>query len=202
MNHPIRNNKFFLFFWPLFLLRYLLLERFHPASSYIAVFCPVDQIIPFHEGFLIFYVLWYFLIVGLHLYTLRYDPEVFLKYTRFLIFAFTLSTVTFLAFPTCQNLRPSVYPRDNMLTDIVITLHRLDTNTNVCPSEHVIGALGAMAAGLHCASFPNSGKFSIIFLSVGICLSTVFLKQHSVLDIAAAIPISLVSYHFSFKKTI
>lgn len=191
---------YFLLFWPLFLIRYLLVEHCHPAAAYIPVFCPADRWIPFREEFLIFYIIWYGLLVGIHLYTLKAAPDVFDSYTRFLFFSFVLSTVCFLAFPTCQQLRPVIYPRDTLLTRAVALLHRMDTNTNVCPSEHVIGTLGALAAALQCPSFPKSGKFSIIFLSVGICLSTLFLKQHSVLDIAAAIPVFLVSYHFSFKS--
>lgn len=197
-----RRNRihFFLIFWPLFLLRYLIVENHRPASAYIAVFCAADRQIPFREEYLVFYLLWYVLLLGLHLYTLHAAPDLFISYSRFLLFSFTLSTVCFLAFPTCQNLRPEIYPRDNLLTRAVMMLHTLDTNTNVCPSEHVLGTLGALTVGLKCPYFPKTGKASIIFLSVGICLSTVFLKQHSVMDIAAAIPIYLVSYYFSFQN--
>ena len=194
------TSRWFLLFWPLLFLRYLLLENCHPARNYIAVFSPADRWIPFREEFLIFYLLWYVLMVGLHLYTLKADAGVFLAYSRFLIFAFTLSTLCFLAFPTCQQLRPSVYPRENLLTGAVKLLHSMDTNTNVCPSEHVLGTLGAAAGALHCPKIPKYGKASILFLSALICLSTVFLKQHSVADMGAALPVFLVSYHFSFRK--
>ena len=195
------DHRFFpALFWGLFALRYCLLEAYCPRSGAVEVFCPLDSLIPFQEGFLIFYMLWYVLIVGVHLYTLKTDSDVYLRYSRYLVFAFTLSSLFFLAFPSCQNLRPAAYPRDNLLTRAAAVLHKLDTNTNVCPSEHVIGTLGALAAVLHCGSIPYIGKFSMIFLSLGICLSTVFLKQHSVVDIAAAVPFFLVSYHFSFRK--
>lgn len=201
MNHSfIRTRWPILLFWPAFLLRYLLLEQVHPSKHFISVFSPLDPLIPFQESFLIFYALWYFLIVGMHLYTLCREPEAFLKYSRFLLFAFTVSTVTFLAFPTCQNLRPETYPRENVLTDLVIALHRMDTNTNVCPSEHVIGAVGAYLAAMHCPTISKLGKGTLLILTILICCSTVFLKQHSVTDIAAAMPVVLVSYHFGFSN--
>jgi len=34
-----------------------------------------------------------------------------------------------------------------------------------------------------------------------ICASTLFLKQHSVIDVIAAIPVCLIAYYFSFKRT-
>ena len=196
-----RQRFFTALFWGFFALRYFLLEARAPRCEVIDVFCPLDERIPFREGFLVFYVAWYILLIGMHLYTRKADSIVFLQYSRFLVFAFTLSSVCFLAFPSCQNLRPDTYPRDNLLTRAVMLLHALDTNTNVCPSEHVLGTLGVLAAALHCGAIPKTGKLSIIFLSFGICLSTVFLKQHSVIDIAAAVPVFLVSYHFSFKKS-
>ena len=68
------------------------------------------------------------------------------------------------------------------------------------PSAHVTGAIAVAAATLHCPSLRNTkwlrrGTVALCFL---IAVSTVFIKQHSILDVfagvAAAVPFYLVYY--------
>lgn len=185
----------FLLFWPIFGLRYLLIENGNPAGEYHLIHCPLDDIVPFQELFVIPYVLWYAGIIGLHLYTLVYDVESFKKYTKFLIISMTASTATFILYPSCQQLRPDVFPRDNILTDIVGLLYSVDTNTNVFPSEHAIGAIAVLCASLHTKGLNSPGKTIVTgIMTVLVCLSTVFLKQHSILDVVAALPICAIAY--------
>lgn len=196
-----RKNLLYLLFWPIFVARYLLLENLNPAARYIPIHCALDDLIPFHEGFLIPYVFWYVFIAGMHLYTLCCDTDTFRKYSKFLIVSISLSTVIFLAFPSCQNLRPAAFPRDNFLTDMVAFLYSVDTNTNVLPSEHVIGAIAVMLASWHCKAINQYHRIAISVIAVLISLSTAFMKQHSVLDIFAALPICLIAYFLSFPRT-
>lgn len=196
-----RRYLLYLLIWPVQLLRYVLLENLNPAAAYTPVSCALDDLIPFQEGFLIFYVFWYVFIVGMHFYTLLYDIDAFKKYSRFLILSMSISTACFLLFPTCQNLRPEAFPRDNFLTGLVRVLYALDTNTNVCPSEHVIGAIAVMVTAWHCRGLKKPlWQMSIALLTLLICASTVFLKQHSVVDFLAALPICLLSYAVCFHS--
>ena len=41
----------------------------------------------------------------------------------------------YIIFPNRQDLRPLVFPRDNLLTKGVALLYSVDTNTNVCPQR-------------------------------------------------------------------
>ncbi len=195
------QNLWYLLFWPLYILRYALVEAMNPAVGYHVIYTPLDDLIPFYEGFLIPYILWYGEIVLMHLYTLLYDVEAFKKYSRFLIICITISTTVFLLFPSCQNLRPSVFPRDNFLTSAVKLLYRVDTSTNVLPSEHAIGAMAVFAAALNIKRLHTLGRLALIgALTVLICLSTVFLKQHSVLDVAAAVPVCAFAYWIVYGR--
>jgi membrane-associated phospholipid phosphatase len=65
-----------------------------------------------------------------------------------------------------------------------------DTNTNVCPSLHVLGSVTSMCAffDLWRKKKMILAKTALVILTVLISVSTVFLKQHSVIDIFAAIP--------------
>ena len=185
--------------WPIIGLRYILLERFLIPAQYFEVSCPLDGLIPFCEGFLIPYVIWYFFLIGVHVYTFLHAPKVFLWYTRFLIAAFSVSTLIFLVFPTCQNLRPAVFPRDNLLTSGVKLLYAADTHTNVCPSEHVIGSIAAFLA------IQKSVEKKWLVVLFGILAfftstATVFLKQHSAVDVLAAIPVCVLAWLICAKN--
>ncbi len=193
------RHLLYLLFWPLYLLRYFIIENLNPAAGYTVIHCALDDRIPFCEGFFVFYVFWYAFIVGMHLYTARHDLDTFRRYSKFLIISMFISTAIFLLFPSCQQLRPEVFPRDNLLTGLVGLLYSVDTNTNVFPSEHVIGAVAVLAAAGHCKRLRSPGKIALIAaLAVLISLSTVFLKQHSVLDGLAALPICALAYWLSY----
>jgi len=113
----------------------------------------------------------------------------------------TISTVIFIVYPSCQNLRPEQLPRDNLLTRIVQLLYAIDTNTNVFPSEHAIGALVVLLSSLHTKGLRSPLKTTVItVLTILICMSTVFLKQHSILDVIAAIPITLFAYWICYGR--
>ena len=186
-----------LLFWPCYLLRYILLERYVPARGYVVIYSFLDEWIPFCEWFLIPYVLWYGLLIGTHLYLLFHDRKGFRMYSRFLTVATAIATGIFLLYPSCQQLRPEAFDRDNMLTALVGILYGLDTNTNVLPSEHVIGAVAVILA---VTDLQGTGKWLVVILSALSGIATVFLKQHSVLDVVAAVPVCAVAWKLSFGR--
>ena len=191
----------FLLFWPIFGLRYLIIENLNPVRGPHLIHCPLDDVIPFHELFLIPYALWFVGIIGMHLYTMVYDIPAFKKYTKFLIISMATSTAIFILYPSYQQLRPDVFPRDNLLTDIVRLIYLVDTNTNIFPSEHAIGALAVFGVSLHTKGLHSPLKTTLIgIMTVLICLSTVFLKQHSILDVVAALPICIIAYVVCYGK--
>lgn len=204
MNDPSPSSEkrhlFYLLFWPAFGLRYLIIEQYHPARGYYPVSCLLDEWIPFQEVFLIPYFLWHLCIIGMHLWLCFRDVPVFRRYSQYLIVSMSISTAIFLLFPTCQNLRPDGFPRNNLLTRAVQLLYQMDTNTNVCPSEHVIGSVGFFMAALHSEKLRQPNRIVWIGTAAFLtAIATVFLKQHSVVDVAAAIPVCVVGYLFSFS---
>ncbi len=195
LNTPEYRHLWFLLFWPVYWLRYPLIEAINPPERCFPISCAVDEMIPFCEYFLIAYGLWMVCMLATAVYTLRYDVDSFRKYSKFLIVSFSISTIIYLIWPTCQNLRPETFPRDNLFTKIVGYMYSVDTNTNVCPSEHVIGSLAFLIAVFHTKSLRTPAKLTVItILSVLISFSTVFLKQHSFVDVLAAIPVCVVAY--------
>jgi len=175
---------------PFYLAGFLLLELL-PGRSYWATQLPVDALIPFKASFVIPYCLWYPLLVGVGLWLLAANHPAFRRYLRFLAVTFCISELIWALFPSVQQLRPALMGTDP-LTALVAALYQVDTNTNVFPSVHVVGAVGAALAVWDGTRRPLP-RWSVVVLAVLICLSTVFIKQHSVLDLAGGLVLSLLA---------
>ena len=80
-----RPGKWYLLFWPVFGLRYQLLEHCNPAKFYHVMHCALDDCIPFLEGFVIPYLFWHVCLMGIHLWLYFHDEKAFRAYSRFLI---------------------------------------------------------------------------------------------------------------------
>ena len=199
---PEYNHLKLLLYWPVFLLFFLYVERLSSTAVYHPMHCALDDLIPFCEYFLIPYLFWFVYLVGMHIYTLLYDIDAVRLLMGFIIVSYSLSMVIYLLFPTCQEMRPVEFPRDNPFTRFLYYFYQFDTNTNVCPSLHVVGSVAVWLTSCRVSRFQTSGwKFAFGVAAILICLSTMFLKQHSVLDVLAAIPICLVAYTFSFRRS-
>lgn len=190
-----------LIFWPLFGMMFSFVERFYKAGSYHVMHCALDDVIPFCEWFLIPYLFWFVYLIGTLVYTFFFDVPAFKKMMRFIICTYTITMVIYLLFPTCQELRPEVFPRDNVLTRFIGRFYSFDTNTNVCPSIHVLGSAAAMLGLLDCRRLqrPRFKLFAVI-AALLICVSTVFMKQHSVLDVIAAAPLCLLGHYLCYYR--
>ena len=187
LSSPQFQHLKLLIFWPVFGLIFLYLERYYPAAQYYPMHCFLDDVIPFCELFVFPYLFWFLFLVGMHLYTLLYDIDAFRYMMRFIIITYSITIAIYLIWPTCQNLRPAAFERDNLLTRFMAQFYQFDTNTNVCPSIHVLGTMAVLLTSYHCRSTSTPGwKIAFTVAAVLICASTVFLKQHSILDVAAA----------------
>jgi membrane-associated phospholipid phosphatase len=85
-----------------------------------------------------------------------------------------------------------------MLTKFI---YSIDTTTNVCPSEHVIGAFGVVFAARDTKRF-SSAKWTVFIVAqaVLISLSILFVKQHSAVDVLAAVPVCFAGWLFCFRR--
>ena len=201
LNRPEYSHLKLLLYWPVFGLLFFYAERLQSMRDYHVVHCALDDLIPFNELFLIPYLFWFVFLIGMHLYTLRYDVETFRKMMHFIILTYSAALVLFFLFPTCQHLRPEVFPRDNALTRFMAAFYRFDTNTNVCPSLHVVGSLAVVFAAWHSPRFQTRGWRAAFAVTGGlISVSTVFLKQHSLWDVAAALAICAVAYDWCYRR--
>ena len=198
LNSPEYRHLLLLIYWPVYGLTFWLLER-GLTLTYHPVEVAFDAKIPFCEFFVFPYYFWFAFLFGIHVYTGLYDIPAFKKLMYFIMITYTVTTVIYIVYPTCQNLRPTEFARDNFCVDIVKALYNFDTNTNVCPSLHVIGSFAVLFTTWNCKKL-RSFKFQAVLvpLTVLISISTVFLKQHSIVDIYAALALCAVAYPFAY----
>ena len=129
------------------------------------------------------------------------DAAAFRRLMRFIILTYSAALLVFFLFPTCQYLRPALLFRGNPLVRLVASIYANDTNTNVCPSIHVIGSLAVWFAARDTGKLPAIlRKGAIPIMTVLISISTVFLKQHSVLDIIAALLVCAAAYPVVYRS--
>ena len=197
---PQYRHVLLLLGWVFYFSMYFLTENLIPVEQCHPVWCPLDDIIPFCEWFIIPYVSWYLLILGSLLYFLLYNVDGFKKMQTYIIITQIIAMAVYIIFPNRQDLRPEVFPRENLLTSLIGFIYSVDTNTGVCPSLHVGYSLGIASTWLRERGVPKWIRMGIAVWCGIICISVAFVKQHSVVDIFAAIPMCLFAEWFVFFR--
>jgi membrane-associated phospholipid phosphatase len=181
----------------IYIIWFTYLER-TVTTNFAPIHSKLDNLIPFNEYFIIPYLLWFFYIFITVAYLLLTSKHDFYKCCAYLFTGMTICLLIYTVFPNGHYLRVDVNSlgRSNIFTDIIAKLYSVDTATNVFPSIHVFNSVGAMIA-IHKNErlFPIKWLQQTAFvLTVLICMSTVFLKQHSIMDVFGALILNIIMY--------
>ena len=162
--------------------------------------CPIDAWIPFCEYFVIPYFIWYPLLAASWLFTMVTSKEAFQDLCMIMFGGMTLSILLYWIFPNGLELRPG-YINDNLCGRLVKLLHVVDTPGNVCPSIHVSSSTAVLVVALRSKVLRHRPffKWGTCLVCVAICLSTMFLKQHSVVDVACGCLVTAVLAEFTYR---
>ena len=193
INEPQFSHLKLLLGWVIYFTLYFLTENLIPSEKCYPVHMWLDDVIPFCEYFLIPYVFWYLLILFSLWYFLLYNVDSFKRLQTYIIVTQLTAMAIYILFPSRQDLRPTEFPRDNFLTQCVQVLYALDTNTGVCPSLHVAYSLGLASVWTKEKGANIWWKSFVVVAVILICLSTMFIKQHSAVDFFAALPVCLLA---------
>ncbi len=173
--------------WLIYFIMYFVTERLIPAGKCHVVHSPVDDIIPFNEYFVLFYVSWYGFMVWSLLKFAIYDIKNFVRAQKLIVGMQVISVITYIVWPSVQNLRPERFERENFCTWILGIIYSADTSTGVCPSLHVGYTLAVLSAWLAKKNMKLWKKLLISLWAAMICISVCFVKQHSFTDVWAAL---------------
>lgn len=179
---------------------FVYLEK-HITTEFHLIHSPADDYIPFIEFFIIPYMLWFAFIAVTIAYFFFTDTNGFYKLVTFLFTGMTLFLIISTLYPNGLDLRPEVFARDNIFVDMVKTLYKTDTSTNVLPSIHVFNSIGAHIAISHSQHLQKYRwvQISSLILTVSIVLSTMFLKQHSIIDVICAFLMAAIIHSFVYN---
>ena len=193
INEPQFSHLKLLLGWVGYFVLYFLTENLIPAENCTPVHMWLDDVIPFCEWFLIPYTFWYVLIVISLGYFLLYNVDSFKRLQTYIIITQVVAMAIYIIFPTRQDLRPDEFVRDNIFTQVIAFLYSFDTSTGVCPSLHVAYSMGIMSVWLREKGASRLWRGFVVLAVVLICLSTMFIKQHSAVDVIAALPLCAVT---------
>ena len=161
---------------------------------YHVIHSVIDDMIPFNEYFIIPYYLWFFFVAaGVLWFVFRCrDKAEYYKLVSVLSIGMTIFLIVSCVYPNCQDLRPTEFLHHNIFTDMVSALYRTDTPTNVLPSIHVFNSLAIFYAINESRQLERHRivRAGTGILALLIVLSTMFLKQHSVVDVSMGILMS------------
>lgn len=174
----------------------------HVTTKYHLIHSTLDDKIPFIEYFIIPYTLWFaFIAVTIGYFFFFGEKSEFYRLIILLFSGMTIFLIISTIYPNGLQLRPETFVRDNFCVDMVKQLYAVDTSTNVLPSIHVFNSLGAYIAISHCNTLKKHRWIQIItlLLTISIILSTMFLKQHSVIDVIAGFIMAGILYLIVYK---
>lgn len=159
------------------------------THQYHIMYTALDDFIPFNEYFIIPYFLWFVYVAGAIIYLFFANKEDYYRLCIFLFTGMTLSLLICTLFPNGTDFRPVIDPDKNLCSQLVAMLYQTDTSTNVFPSIHVYNSVGTHIAVMKIEALRKNRlvRTSSFILMVSICMATVFLKQHSIIDVIGAI---------------
>lgn len=169
-----------------------------PVHGYHIVHTVFDDMIPFCEFFVIPYLLWFPYMILAVAYFIFYNKNKheYYQLTFNLMLGMTVFLIVSYIYPNVQHLRPTEFPRENIFTELVRWLYRTDTPTNILPSIHVFNSLAIHMSLTSCEALQKHKiiRYSSLTLTILIILSTMFLKQHSVIDVCMGSTLALFGY--------
>ncbi len=162
---------------------------------------PIDDYIPFCEYFIIPYLLWFVYVPTVLFYLVSNDRDSFWAMVKMMFVGNMVCLLLYALFPN------GVLPKhpveaDNIFAHMVNVLYYTDTPTNVCPSIHVLDTLSAHIALSRSCKVKDKPvvKCASFLFFILVCISTVTLKQHSIIDIFASLALMLFLEKFAYSK--
>ena len=169
-------------------------------KPYHVMHTALDDLIPFNEYFIVPYLMWFLYVAATIAFFFFKNRDDYYRLCTFLFTGMTISLLVCSLFPNGTDFRPAIDPDKNIFCYLVSRLWSIDPCINVFPSIHVYNSVGvhiAVCRSEELKKHPMIVRASGI-LMVLICLATMFLKQHSVIDVVGALLMASVIYPIAY----
>lgn len=175
---------------------FVLLENVHVFPLHY-MDAPIDRAIPFIPQFVWAYIAWFpYIIFSFFWFSVREKDE-YMRLVKMIIIGWSAFIVFSFVYPTALSIRPDSVG-SGLSARLCAFIYSVDSPTNVFPSMHVYATLCfAVAFTRRVASgryIPALYRVMNPFLTLFIPLSTLFIKQHSLADVAASFVMLAILY--------
>ena len=197
-----RKHLWLLLVYPLVAFSFFYLKSFNTSPTYLVEWPLVDRAIPFVPGMVLPYLFWYVAVAFPFFWLgVRNGPE-FTRYCWFVYGAMSSTYLLYLLFPNGQNLRPALDTLSGWDIDAIRWLYSHDAPRNVNPSLHVIDTVAVWFALRRDGVLGSRTWFQALLAAIclSIIASTVFIKQHSILDIFGGVAWAGVWYVLIYSR--
>ncbi|HAQ07332.1 MAG TPA: phosphoesterase [Bacillus bacterium] len=181
--------------FPILGLVYKILNN-HPRDAQI-LSTKFDASIPFISIFIVPYIFWYVFILGYLIYFWYKDSTVYLKTLTVIVIGELACFVVYFFFQTTVP-RP-VLSGDGIFIDLVRMIYSHDQPYNAFPSIHVLTTFAIILGNLN---IRKNHPFHSLFVPVMgslIIISTLFVKQHYILDMFGSMFLTSFIYGIVFE---
>ncbi|MDE6529626.1 MAG: phosphoesterase [Lachnospiraceae bacterium] len=173
-------------------------------ESYHIIECGIDRMIPYCGIFIVPYLIWfpyqfallgYFFMVGL-------DHKEFYRFMLYICGGMTCFLLVSWLYPNALELRPALPPDGTVFDRMVQGLYLIDTPTNVLPSIHVFNSVVfhiTFCRGLERGTGLGWKRLSLALITL-IIISTVLIKQHSVIDLVLGFVMAGIGYLLIYQR--
>ena len=172
------------------------------TTHFHVIHVPLDDYIPFYEYFVIPYLLWFGYVAWGIAYMALHNKSDYYKLCTFLFTGMTIFLIISTVYPNGHFLRPYYFTHHNIFTKLCEFLYATDTATNLFPSIHVFNSLAVHMSLTNCEALRDHKgvRYGSLILTLLIIMSTMFLKQHSVIDVCCGATLALFGYLFFYPQ--
>lgn len=192
----IRNSIFVIIYALLAIPGYEIVAKIH-LNEPVHLFTPIDYMIPPIMGWALIYV---FIFYPFVLYTIAYftyiKPERSLRFFSSLFLIYAISFITYIIFPV-EMIRPNLNPNaPDFFTRVMAKYYASDPPVNCFPSLH---AANSSIAAYHLSNEEPKGKYVFWSIAFLVMVSTLFVRQHVIVDEIAGFAVAIFAGVLSDK---
>ena len=156
--------------------------------KYTVLSSEFDNNLPFIPFFVCFYYLWYIYLLLIPFVLNRLNRKSFFRYSSITIICVILGALVFIFFPTTINRGINLDDYHSIFVYFIRFIYLSDTPNLCClPSMHCALSFIFIYTSLRTKEMKWYYKALITLTSLGIVASTLFIKQHVIWDVYAAI---------------
>lgn len=196
MKRSIKDYKFYfksiLLIFGLNGLIYFLIKLL--ISDYNLISLPIDGKIPFIQEFIYIYMIWYPFLIVSYFFLFKYNKDKYIRSIITICLSLPVLYLCFILYPTTVS-RPVVDSYNSITTFITYTVFKVDTPVNCFPSGHCLLCFILLFSVLFDEKLTKCFRVICIFINILIIISTLFTKQHVIIDVIGAFVLAFIMYY-------